>query len=135
MADLNASVTKLTGAIEQKLNKLNKSITTKELGELHSFLKEAKGILETLGAIAPVEEYEEMEYDESGEVFLDAFVDGCHLIKNLYALLDESRIKETESQWILDETKEYMDKAKEMFGCRIPPLPAMRTISKPKKKK
>jgi hypothetical protein len=140
MAGMNASMTKLNGAIEQKLSSLTKSVSTKELNEIHSFVKEAKGLLDTLTTIheGPAEDCEYdpgQEYDETGQVLLDCFIQACHLIVGMHTLIDDHKVKETNSEWVLDEAREFMDGAREMFGYRVPPLPVMRIVSKAKQKK
>lgn len=141
MADVNVSMNKLNSAIEQKLSGLNKSVSTEELGKIHSFVKEAKGLLDTLTSIyeEPAEE-EEYEYEcdfgeetnESDEIFMDSFIRACQLIISLYTLLDDDKIKETKSKWIFEEARDFMDLAKELYGPRIPSLPHMRVVSKAK---
>jgi hypothetical protein len=147
MAVTSSPMNQLNSAIEQKLRGLDKSISTQELGEIHSFVKEAKGLLDTLTTIqeGPPEELiqdlfgceipEGYEYDETGQALLNYFVRACHLIVGLYALLDDHKIKETESDWVLEESRAFMDESREVFGYRIPALPAMRLVSKRKPKK
>jgi hypothetical protein len=138
MADaIDNSVSKLNGAVEKRLSQLNKSISTQELGEMHNFVKEAKGLLDTLMSMnGNIDDYGfEEEYDESSEVFTDMFIQACHLINSLYTLIDDHKIKETNSEWIFEEIREFMEFAKELYGPRIPVLSNMRLVSKKKKVK
>jgi hypothetical protein len=141
---METSLNKLNSAIEQKLSKLTKTVSTKELGEIHLFVKEAKGLLDTLTSICegPAEENElrldcefEGSTNESDDIFEDTLVRACHLIKGMYALLDDNRIKETQAKWIFDEAREFMDVTQELYGPRIPSLPNMRLVSKAKQAK
>jgi hypothetical protein len=144
MADVNVSMNKLNSAIEQKLGSLSKSVSVKELGEIHAFVKEAKGLVDTLTSMyeEPAED-EECEYEcdfgegssESDDIFMDSFVRACQLIISLYALLDDAKIKETKSKWVFEEARDFMDLARELYGPRVPTLPTMRIVSKEKQLK
>ena len=135
---IERSVDKLTEAVGQRLKKVSKTITTEELSEIHSFLKEAKGLQDTLLSMGTFEdprysEEIECQFEEaSGEPTYDIFLQACYLILDMYRLLDDNKIKETGSEWILEDTKYFMDLAREVYGPKVPELPLIRILSKPK---
>lgn len=135
MDAMNCSVAQLNTAIGQRLGMVSTSMSASELIEIHSFLKEAKSLRETIMSLGTFNEvsqtnYEEMTDEEAGETFFEMFIQGCHLINDLYKLLDDEKIKETDSEWVLEEVRSYMDDAREIFSNRVPALPHLRIISK-----
>lgn len=137
---MNGSVNVLNGAIAQKLGMISNSMSTSELSEIHSFLKEAKGIRETILSLGCTDQcecgFEDDDYlDMSGEDFINTYAEACMLIKTLYSLIDDHKIEETQSQWVFDEVREFMEASREAFGARIPELPTMRVVSTTKKTK
>ena len=145
MEALECSVEKLSGAICQKLGTLSDQPTTKQVKDVHSFVKEASGLLQTILSLGEPEEpdiLEEMacitgeiedQDEEQGEIFYHTFLQSCDLIADMYRLLDDNKIKEFNSEWIFEEAKIFMETARELFGSRVPELPTMRLVSKPKK--
>ena len=138
MDALNCSVSRLNGAIGQKLGMLSESVSTSELSEIHSFLKEAKGLRETIMSMGTFEGSGESEYyeeeEDAGEIFFNSYIQACHVIVDMYLLLDDNKIKESKSEWVFEEVRAFMEIARETFGSRVPELPTMRMVSKPKKK-
>lgn len=136
MKALNCSMDRLNGAIGQKLSVISGSMSTTELTDVHSFLKEAKGLREILTSMGTFEAPEGTEYSESeeeaGELFFNSFIQACHMIVDMYTLLDDNKIKETNSEWVFEEVKGFMEEAQEIFGQRVPELPTMRLVSKPR---
>ena len=146
MEALECSVEKLSGAICQKLGTLSDEPTTKQVKDVHIFVKEASGLLKTIMSLGEPEEpdvleemaciaggIEDMTENEEGEVFFNSFIQSCHLIADMYKLLDDNKIKELNSEWIFEEARIFMETARELFGRRVPELPVMRLVSKPKK--
>lgn len=139
MEVFNCSMNKLNGAIGQKLSMISGSMSTTELTDVHSFLKEAKGLREILISMGTFEALERTEYSEleedAGEMFFNSFIQACHVIVDMYMLLDDNKIKETNSEWIFEEVSGFMEEAQELFGQRVPELPTMRLVSKTKEEK
>lgn len=138
METIYCSVEKLNGAIGKKLSLISGSMSTSELTDVHSFLKEAKGLREILismGTFEPPEgtEYIEFDEEEAGEIFFNSFIQACHVIVDMYTLLDDNKVKETGSDWIFDEVQGFITEAQELFGPKVPELPPMRLVSAPKK--
>jgi hypothetical protein len=143
---MEEALAKIDGAINKKLGTLKSTISISELSELHSFLKEAKGLRDTLISMVneeeDTEEYMEevegefeFESHEAEDLFIDIFVESCHLIHSLYILIDDTKVKDTNSEWIFEESRTFIDKAREIVGARIPELPLIRVCSKSKTKK
>jgi hypothetical protein len=136
MSDLDQAVKKLDGVIKQKLAQLTKGVSTKKLEEIHLFMREAKGLLDTLISIEASDSTRQQceTTDEIDETFFDFMLQACYLVVDLYTLMDDEKIKETNSEWIFDETQGFIELAKSLFGPRIPALPEIRIVSRSKKK-
>lgn len=144
MSDFDRTIKKLDLAMQEKLGELTKGVSAKKLGEIHSFMKEAKGLLDTLISIEVSDDVrnnylegncDSDEIDEIDETLYDFIMDGCQLIYSLYILIDDEKIKETNSEWVHDDVEEFLGVARNLFGSRVPTLPEMRLVSKPKGKR
>jgi hypothetical protein len=148
MDELSTSLNKIDGIVKHKLKGLSEKASPTELNELHSFLKEVKDLKQTILAIENpyINEMKEalehtLEEDDGGEEyeidgeFLNYFLEGCHLIRQLYLLMDDHKIKETQSDWIFEEARNFMEGARAMVGPRVPELPVFRIVSKKRQTK
>lgn len=138
MSAIDSSLDRINAAVVKRLSGLGKTMTTEELADAHAFIKEAKELQDTLWAYdAPqgVCNPEVGGEEDLDETLTEMYVQGCYLIKYLWQMVDEDKLKEIDGRWILDQTQDYIQASRELFGTRVPELPAMRPLSKPKSTK
>jgi hypothetical protein len=127
MEHFDLLVKQLDGVIQQKLSKLTKISSIKQMREINRFLREARRLRKTLISFSNVDESEIPDYaimdDQGNETdYIEILVDGCTLINGLCSVIDYKKIKETKSDWLLDDANDYMSALRHVFGKRIPPL-------------
>jgi hypothetical protein len=127
MEHFDLLVKQLDGVIQQKLSKLTKISSIKQMREINRFLREARRLRKTLVSFSALDESEIPDYaimdDQGNETdYIEILVDGCTLINGLCSVIDYKKIKETKSDWLLDDANDYMSALRHVFGKRIPSL-------------
>jgi hypothetical protein len=123
---LDASIAKLDTAVQQKLNALHAVTSVKEIRDINRFLKESERLKKTLYTMGPAHEHvSDIECIAEGEDFnaIDVIVEGCNIIVGLHTVVDYDLIKETQSEWLLDDVFNYISALREAFGKKVPALP------------
>ena len=124
---VDSSIAKLDLAVQQKLNVLNAVTSVKEIKDINRFLKESERLKKTLYAMGPeLEPMTDLACGTEGEEmgYMDIVVEACNIIVGLHAVVDYDLIKQTQSEWLLDDMFNYIAALRETFGKRIPALPA-----------
>jgi hypothetical protein len=130
MEQMNFSISTLNGVIAQKLKSLASVTSAKDIKEINSFLRESQRLRKTLYSIGDFTEEEEYESNEGSYVeetedldYMGILIQICEYVKNFHAVVDFKKVKETKSQWLLDESAELLSELRKMFGSRIPVIP------------
>jgi len=127
MEHFDLLVEQLDSVIQQRLAKLSKISSVKQMREINRFLREARRLRKTLISFSSADEYNGTDYaimDEQGNEtdYVEILVDGCTLINGLCSVIDYKKIKETKSDWLLDDASAYLSVLRQVFGKRIPSL-------------
>jgi hypothetical protein len=122
MEQMQFSISTLNDVIAQKLRSLASVTSASDIKEINSFLRESQRLRKTLYSITDIEEYEEETGIEGPESldYMGILIQSCEYIKNFHAVIDFKKVKETKSQWLLDESAEFLTELREAFGGRIP---------------
>ena len=129
MEHIEYSLTTLNGAIAQKLRSLESVSSAKDIKEINNFLRESQRLKKTLYSIGDLAE----EYiEEEGESYIDGegnldylgiLIQACDYIIGLHSVADFKKVKSAKSQWLLDESADFLTELRQTFGARIPALP------------
>jgi hypothetical protein len=129
MEQMNFSISTLNDVIAQKLRSLASVTSAKDIKEINSFLRESQRLRKTLYSIGDFTEEEEYNnegsYVEGAEDldYMGILIQMCEYVKNFHAVVDFKKVKETKSQWLLDESAELLSELRNLFGGRIPVIP------------
>jgi hypothetical protein len=125
MEQVQFSISTLNEVIAQKLKSLSSVTSAKDIKEINNFLRESQRLRKTLYSIGDIdEEYEEEAYVEGGDVdYMGVLSQCCDYIINLHAVTDYKKVKETKAQWLLDESADFLNELRSIFGGRIPVMP------------
>ena len=129
MEHIEYSLVTLNGVIAQKLRSLASVSSAGDIKEINNFLRESQRLKKTLYSIGDlVEEYVEEEgetyIEGDGNVdYLGILIQACDYITSFHSVVDFKKVKSTKSQWLLDESAEFLTELRRTFGARIPVLP------------
>lgn len=125
MEQMQFSISILNEVIAQKLKSLASVTSAKDIKEINSFLRESQRLRKTLYSISDIaEEYDEETYVEGGDLdYMGVLSQCCDYIINLHTVVDFKKVKETKAQWVLDESAEFLNELRSVFGGRIPVMP------------
>jgi len=134
MPVLENSMRKLEKVIGNKLGNISDRISVEELSKINTFMDEARKLHKSMYDISnPADEPAAMVDDEDYTNFLfNSLVESCHIIAGLYQLMDDEKIKTLDLEWVVDDTKAFIEHVREHIGYRIPELPPYRLVTKPK---
>jgi hypothetical protein len=129
MEHLEYSLNALNDVMAQKLKSLVSVSSAKDIKEINNFLRESQKLKKTLYSIGDlseeyVEEGGEAFIESDGEVdYLGILIQACNYIIGFHSVVDFEKIKSANSEWLLDESADFLVELRHLFGKRVPALP------------
>jgi hypothetical protein len=137
-APLVQPLKRLERIIGNRLNNISEKMSVEELSKINTFMDEARKLHKSMWDISnPVTEEggdTRVDDDDYTNFLFNGLVEACNIIVSLYQLMDDEKLKTLDLEWVVDDTKAFMEHVREGIGYRIPELPPYRLVSKKKKK-
>lgn len=135
-APLGSSLKRLEKIIGNKLNNISEKMSVEDLSRINKYMDEARKLHKSMWDISypSVEEGGDVKVDdgEYTDFLFNGLIEACNIIVSLYQMMDDEKLKTLDLEWVVEDTKAFMEHIREGIGYRIPELPPYRLVSKKK---